>query len=232
MISILASVYNSSAFLDNYLKYLNEQFLQEFEVVFVDAHSTDDSLNKIREFEFRDGINKVIIECGSRVSVYEAWNMAIKVSSYDYVMNYNTDDKLYKNALLTAATYCNLYPHIDVIYSNCHISSDPLHSQFVGWYLWADANVKANLLAGCCVGPFPVLKKSKVIECGMFNPLYTISGDYEMWNRMLSRGAKFYKMDEFLGVYYQNPKGVSTEPDPERHNQHVMQDMSIREIYA
>ena len=39
-----------------------------------------------------------------------------------------------------------------------------------------------------------------------------------MWNRMLSRGAKFYKMDEFLGVYYQNPKGVSTEPDPERHN--------------
>ena len=232
MISILASVYNSSAHLDNYFKYLNEQFLQEFEVIFVDANSSDDSLQKIKDFEFREGIKKVIIECGSRVGVYEAWNMAIKISSNDYVMNYNTDDKLYKNALLTAQVYCNLLPHMDVIYSNSHISSDPNHEQYTGWYLWADANVKANLLGRCCVGPFPVLKKSKVVESGLFDPSFTISGDYEMWNRMRSKGAKFYKMEEFLGVYYQNPEGVSTKPDPERHNLHVSQDTTIRRMYS
>ena len=232
MISILCSVYNSSANLDNYLRYLNDQFLQEFEVVFVDAHSTDDSLKKIKEFKFRGGITTIVIECGSRLGVYEAWNLAIENCSNDYVMNYNTDDKLYRNALLTATIYCNLYPHMDVIYSNCHITSDSNHQQYSGWYLWADANSKAQLLAGCCVGPFPVVKKSSLVKYGMFDPSFTISGDYEMWSRMRSKGAKFYKMTEFLGAYYNNPEGVSTKNTPERWELHVMQDTRIRELYA
>ncbi len=34
-----------------------------------------------------------------------------------------------------------------------------------------------------------------------------------MWLRAASQGSKFKKINEPLGLYYFNPKGVSTNPD-------------------
>ena len=232
MISILCSTYNSSASIDNYLKYLNDQLLENFEVIFVDANSDDGSLQKIKDYTFRDGIKKVVVECDERISIYAAWNKAITESSFEYVMNYNTDDKLFSSTLLHLAHAVKLYPHIDVIYSNAIISRDLNHTDLIGFYIWADANNMVNLVSGCCVGPFPLLKKQKVLDCGMFNPEFTISGDYEMWCRMKSKGALFIKLDAFFGVYYHNPEGVSTAPTAERHTEHLRQDTLIRETYG
>jgi glycosyltransferase involved in cell wall biosynthesis len=232
MISVLCSNYNSEQHIDNYLTYLNDQLLKEFEVIFVDANSTDGSLKKIKEFTFREGIKKCVIECEDKITIYEAWNKAIDKSSYDYVLNYNTDDKLFRNAFLTLSTYSTILPDVDVIYSNCLIADDKNHNNLVNIYKWKNANILKNLLEGCCVGPFPLLKKSSVIEAGMFNPEFTISGDYEMWCRMKSMGKTFVKIDEFLGVYYHNPKGVSTSLDSNRHTLHVEQDLRIRKMYS
>jgi glycosyltransferase involved in cell wall biosynthesis len=232
MISILCSNYNSDQYIDNYLHYLNNQLLLEFEVIFVDAKSTDSSLTKIKEFKFRDGIKTKIIECPQRIPIYAAWNMGIEQSSYDYVMNYNTDDKLFKSSLLTLSTYLRTCSHADIIYSDVFLSEDPHHGSTTGWYKWQDANIKENLLAGCCVGPFPLLKKKSVIDAGMFDPSFSISGDYEMWCRMQSKGYKFLKIEEPLGVYYNNPRGISTAQNLERITEHFRQDGLIRSTYA
>ena len=232
MISVLCSNYNSEHHIDNYLTYLNDQLLKEFEVLFVDANSTDGSLKKIKEFTFREGIKKCVIECEDKITVYEAWNKAIDKSSYDYVLNYNTDDKLFSNALLTLSTYSTILPDVDVIYSNCLIADDKNHNNIVNLYMWKDANILSNLIERCCVGPFPLLKKSSIMEVGMFNPEFTISGDYEMWCRMKSMGKTFVKLDEYLGVYYHNPNGVSTSSDPDRQVEHSKQDFKIRSLYG
>ena len=66
----------------------------------------------------------------------------------------------------------------------------------------------------------------------MFDPSFHISGDYEMWCRMHSKGAKFHKLDEAVGVYYRNPEGMSTTPNIDRHIEHVRQDTLIRQMYS
>jgi len=231
MISLLCSVYNSSEYLDNYLNYVNNQLLKEFEIIFVDAKSTDDSLQKIEEFQFREGIKVQILPCEERITIYEAWNKAILVSSYDYVMNFNTDDKLFKTALLNYATYTQAAPHIDVFYSAPFIAVDSNHLDIRSWFRYSDANIKENLLAGCHVGPFPLLKKKSILEVGLFDSSFTISGDYEMWCRLRHKGYTFMKLEETLGVYFNNPKGVSSEPTPERFNENLRQDTLIREMY-
>ena len=124
MISVICSNYNSSKWIQNYCKYINAQLLHTFELVFIDANSTDDSLQQFKEFPFREGVEITIIPLDTRVTIYEAWNIGIEKSKYDYVINYNTDDKLFGNALLTFRSYLSLYPHIDVLYSNCFISDD------------------------------------------------------------------------------------------------------------
>ena len=231
MITILCSAYNASNHLDQYLANVNQQTLPEFEIVFVDANSTDDTLTKIIEYKFRDGISKKVIGAPERIGIYEAWNIAINNSSHEYVMNYNCDDKLFPTALHTYLTYATLNPEVDVIYSDSFItnSTDYIPNS---WYSWADANVKENLLAGCCCGPYPLLKKSTIVQAGMFNAKFTISGDYEMWCRLNSLGKLFLKIAEPLGIYYLNPEGASTSNTEERHNAHLIQDNSIRGMYA
>ena len=49
-ISILCSNYNSSKWIDGYLKSINNQLLDCFEIIFVDANSTDNSLKTIKSF--------------------------------------------------------------------------------------------------------------------------------------------------------------------------------------
>jgi hypothetical protein len=34
-----------------------------------------------------------------------------------------------------------------------------------------------------------------------------------MWLRAAQKGSVFHKMDEAVGLYYFNPKGISTNPD-------------------
>ena len=75
-ISVICSNYNSSKWIDSYLDSLNNQFLREFEVIFVDANSTDSSVDKIINFEFREGISTLILPLKERISIYDAWNRA------------------------------------------------------------------------------------------------------------------------------------------------------------
>jgi glycosyltransferase involved in cell wall biosynthesis len=231
MITILCSAYNASDHLDRYLDFVNQQTLPKFEIVFVDAKSTDDTLTKIIEYKFRDGISKKVFGASERIGIYEAWNIAIDNSSYEYVMNYNCDDKIFPTSLHTYATYATLNPDVDVIYSDSFIAQSTEYKPH-SWYSWADANVKQNLLNGCCVGPYPLLKKSTIVEAGGFDSTFKISGDYEMWCRLNSLGKTFLKIDELIGVYYLNPEGVSTVHSEERHNTHITEDTKIRTKYA
>ena len=231
LISIITSVFNAQKYLSNYLFYVNSQTLEKFEIIFVDANSSDESVKIIKDFKFREGISKKLIEKESQIGIYEAWNLGIKNSNNNWVMNYNADDKLFPSSLSIYSEYINKFHDYDVIYSNCLLSDDHNHQNIIDFRQWKNANNMENLIDGCCVGPFPLLRKAAVIEAGLFNPNYSISGDYEMWCRMNQMGYKFMKIDEFLGVYYFNPKGMSTRDDSKRRQLHQVQDYKIRHQY-
>tara|TARA_R110002051_G_scaffold146079_1_gene218987 strand:- start:233 stop:949 length:717 start_codon:yes stop_codon:yes gene_type:complete len=230
MISVICSTYNSEACIAQYLEYVNKQTLYNFEVVFVDAASTDTSLQTIKDYTFREGIEKTVIECTNKVTIFEAWNLGIKKSKYEYVINYNTDDKLFPSALLVYKALAQMNPEKDVFVSNCFISHSSDHSTLDSAYHWSDPNELTNQIAGCCCGPFPLLKKNTVKRCGYFDESMTSSGDWEMWLRMKVLGAIFHKTEDKFGVYYHNPEGMSTSP--ENHADIVRQDTKIREVYG
>ena len=99
MISVIVSVYNAEKYLPKYLENVNNQFLKDFEIIFVDANSSDRSLKIIREFKPREGISAQILPQNSRITIYQAWNIAIKNSTQNYIINWNTDDILFPSAL-------------------------------------------------------------------------------------------------------------------------------------
>lgn len=228
-ITVLCSTYNSERWIDDYLGCINNQLLKTFEIIFVDANSNDTSLQTIKEFEFREGITKKIIECKERITVYEAWNKAIEAADSSYVINVNTDDRIFPAALSVYSAYALTSPDVDVFYGNCNIVTDEQHNELGGVGYWPEYSHEV-LLQQCCCGPFPFLKRSTIVDEGMFDPEYTISGDYEMWLRLSKRGKKFLKIKETVGSYFFNPEGISTDPD--KFEEHLRQDTKLRDLYA
>ena len=227
-VTILCSNYNSSKWIDGYLHSINEQLMECFEIIFVDANSTDNSLETINGFNFRKGIIKKVLEKNTRIPIYEAWNLAINESECDYVMNVNTDDRIFPGSLLTLYHSFLKYKNYDIIYGKNFICADENHTQIGGLHDWPDHTHEILLQMSIC-GPFPMLKKSTIVDNGLFNPEYTISGDYEMWLRLSKRGFIFKKIDDIIGSYYNNPKGVST--DTSGFQEHVRQDTKLRNMY-
>jgi len=230
LVTVLCSTYNSRKWIEGYLDALNAQLLSTFDVIFVDAASTDYSLGIIKDYEFREGITKKVIECDTRVEIYDAWNIAIKEANTPYVINVNTDDRLYPAGLSTYLLYAKDKPGIDVFYGTCNVVADEKHKTISGLYFWPEFS-HAVLLEACICGPFPLLKRQSIVEAGLFNPKYHISGDYEMWLRMSKKGYKFSKVSETVGSYYYNPEGVSTDNDKKKREEHIKHDTELRRIY-
>lgn len=232
-LTVLCSSYNSSRWIDGYLDAINNQTLGGlgFDIIFVDAASTDASITTIEQFQFRPGINKKIIKSTERISIYEAWNLAILASSTAYVININTDDRLYPGGLATYLSYAAAHPNGDVFYGACDVVKDPNHRHISALYKWPNHSHE-TLLKRCICGPFPLLKRQSIIEDGLFDPAYTISGDYEMWLRMSKNNRHFINVRDTVGSYYLNPEGVSTNKETTHWQEHVRQDTAIRKKYA
>ena len=209
-ISVICSVYNSCEWLPKYLNSVNNQFHPEFEIVFVDANSNDNSLSIIKNYNFRDGIKTKVIEEEKRVGIYEAWNTAIKACDGEYIMNWNTDDLLYRSGLQTYASYIEEYPEIDFLYSPCCVVNDQNLNSIVELRNWPKYS-HDRLLQICIGGPFPIMKKSAVEQCGYFKEKYISSGDYEMWLHLSKKGFKFKKIPDIIGCFYERENSVSIE---------------------
>ena len=209
-ISVICSVYNAAEWLGKYLEAVNEQFEHNFEVIFVNANSTDESSQLIRDFKFREGIKITLLESLERISIYAAWNIGIKEAEGQYVMNWNTDDLLYPSGLQTYTEYVLKYPHIDFFYSPCCVVNSQSFENIVGIRNWPPYS-HHTLLQICIGGPFPLIKKEAIEKCGLFKEKYISSGDYEMWLILSKNNFKFKKIPDIIGCFHHRDNSVSVE---------------------
>ena len=211
-ITILCSNYNSDKWIEGYLECLDKQTIP-FDIVFVDANSTDNSLWTIQTFKFSNPeVNKTVITSDKRIGLYNAWNMAIQCADTEYVMNLNTDDRIFVNTLDMYDFFSGEYPDVDLFYSKFGIVEDIGHEEILQIRQWP-AHAHNRLLQFCYGGPFPLVKKQTLIEMGLFNTRYFSSADYDMWLRMSYFEKKFRRIDMILGTFYLNKEGISNNPD-------------------
>jgi len=210
MISVIVSVYNSEKFLPEYLKFVNEQFCENFEIIFVDANSTDSSLEIIKNFNFRRGISSQVLPEKSKISIYQAWNIAIRASRSKYIVNWNTDDILFPSALQTYKAYCTKFPDVDLFYGGCFLCREQNISSINNIFMWPEYSHQ-TLLQRCICGPFPLVKKSAIKNVGLFDENYISSGDYDMWLSLSKNNYKFKRIPEIVGSFLDRPDSVSKD---------------------
>ncbi len=214
-ITAYCSTYNSIRFIDGYLENINNQACGGFDLIFIDAGSTDGSLERIKDFSFNRHINVSIYEPGF-LSVYGAWNLGVQKATTPYVFNFNTDDRLNFYAIATYEQYIKDFPDVDLFYGVHNFVGEIGGQPLPLGVQWANLTAKLLLESEAKLfstinpcGPFPLVKRSSLIEAGPFNDYYFSSADYDMWYRMLSMGKKFKRITEVIGDYYYRADSVS-----------------------
>lgn len=115
--SIIIPTYNSSETLSECIDSIINQDFQNFEVIFIDGLSTDNTMVLINHFA--DIYNNIRSIAEKDKGIYDAMNKGIKLAKGDWLYFLGSDDKLHSNDVLDkiAGTIHN-EKGVDVIYGN------------------------------------------------------------------------------------------------------------------
>ena len=215
LVSAIVSTYNAERFLRGKLEDLEAQSIAgELEIIVIDSGSQQDEGRIVAEFQGRyDNIR--YLRTPERETVYQAWNRGVRLATGEFLTNSNTDDRLRHDCLATLVRALNEHPECVLAYSDFR-STEQENATFeshlpLGFRQWPPYD-RLNLLELCCVGPFPLWRRSLHEEIGYFNERYGSSADYEFWLRA-SLSHDFIHVPQFLGLYWLSDKTVSRSTD-------------------
>ncbi|MBW3670217.1 MAG: glycosyltransferase family 2 protein [Acidobacteria bacterium] len=92
-LSILMPVFNDARFLDEAIRSVVEQSFCDLELVAVDDHSTDQSWDKLREWQERDSRIRAHRN-GRNLGMTTNWNRCLELAAGDLVLKLDADDLL------------------------------------------------------------------------------------------------------------------------------------------
>ena len=214
-ISVLASLYKADEHLDVYLENLREQdALGISEVIFVLVQPSSNVVDKIRSFWEAVPHTQVHVT-RNVITIYEAWNLAIRSSTAPFITNANADDSRRHDSLRLQMELLESNPDIDVVFQDYYFALKP----HLPWDVLVELGYHTSLqdvrfpeILESLNSPHcaPMWRRSLHGELGLFNGDYRSAGDSDFWLRCLLAGKRFMKSPDVHAAYYFNPEGLST----------------------
>ena len=198
LVSVIINCHNGEKYLSKCVKSVSNQTYKNWEIVFWDNCSTDNSKKIVKSFK-----DKRIKYFKNNIftSLYAARNLAIKKTKGDYVAFLDTDDWWHKKKLQKQIDLIKLSNDPKIIYSNVYIvqQNKGVKRLFQKGDL-PSGSITQKLLNDYKVGLLTILVKKEIFKKANFNENYNIIGDFDFILR-LSIKTKFFCVQEPLAFY-------------------------------
>ena len=218
-ISIITSVYDGDEFIRPFLEDITKQtiFEDKCELILINANSPGNEEEIIQEYVDKYPNNIVYKRLEEDPGIYGVWNIGIKLATGEYITNANLDDRKSAHSLERHAAELFMNDDVDLVYADMLVTENPNetfdnNTSQGRRYNFAEFSVE-NLKMSNMPHASPMWRKSYHEKYGLFDTSYRSAGDWEMWLRGATQGSKFKKINTLLGLYYFNPKGISTNPE-------------------
>jgi glycosyltransferase involved in cell wall biosynthesis len=216
-VSMIASLYKGGDHICNFLENITSQTaFDRSELIIVDANSPEREWEVIEKYQ-KIYENIVYKRLDYRISIYQAWNLGVELARGCYLTNTNLDDLRRSDSIELQAALLDQNADVDVVYQDVYYSFDANLSfdavAAYGFKTELPIITPHNILQFNSPHNAPMWRKTLHDELGLFDARYTSAGDYEFWVRCTVAGKNFRKINTPHVVYYQNPKGISTEPN-------------------
>ena len=174
-ISIITVTKNSEKFLKENIKSVLKQNYKNYEHIFVDGNSTDNTIKIIRSYK-----KKVkLIQNKKDKGLYDAMNVGIKNAKGDIIGILNSDDVYFKNTLSTVNKYFSKDRNLDFLFGSVY-----KHKLLHGYKPWK-INFSFGFYSTHSVGFF--IKRKSQFKVGLYNLKYKYSADYDLFIRMIKK---------------------------------------------
>ena len=220
LVSIITSIWNGDEFIEGFLADITRQtFFKNCELILINANSPGNEERVIEKYVSQHP-NIRYVKLNQDPGLYGVWNMGIKMAKGEFITNANLDDRCHPDLIAINASALKAMPDIDLVYTGYYLTSYPNETFENNRHEWEVNTLLEEFspkrMSKCLPGPQPLWRKSIHERYGYFDESFLASGDWEMWNRAVSQGAKFKKIPGIYGLIYQNPKGLSTDQDHEK----------------
>ncbi|MDQ7036496.1 MAG: glycosyltransferase [Anaerolineae bacterium] len=207
-ISLITSLYRSEKHLPQYIKrvqHVASQLDFPLEIVIVANDATEAERQHLMALQQTETlIIKVIYT--ERETLYASWNRGIEAAQFDILGSWNVDDIRSVEGL--KASYNALeadFNLVDLVYDLVQGHSI---TRFNPPYRPDSLSPKTGL------GTFFMMRRELYTEAGAFNPLFTITGDYEWSKRPIVRTAAYQPLSVVGGQFVLHDSNLSGGRNP------------------
>lgn len=202
-VTVLLPTYQSEKYLRETLESIFSQSFQDFEVLIVDDHSTDDTLKIIQSF----ADSRVRLLSGPQKGLAEALNCGMCQAAGEYIARIDADDLMVPSRLEKQVAYMDSHPEVAVCggWQQYFGLSTYLHAPPE-----ASEQCRANLLFRCdlCHSTL-MLRRDVFLGNSLFYDDSFAAEDFELWTRVLDHG-EISNLPEVLGYYREDGRSITT----------------------
>ena len=191
--------YNGEKYLQQALNSIEKQSYKNWELIFWDNRSTDNSKNIFKSFKnkkFKYYFSK------KHTSLYKARNLAIKKSRGQFISFIDADDLWERNKLKDQVKLFLRNNHVSLIYSNLWIQNENLKKRKLYWKKDLPSGlIYKKIIKEYCIGVITVMIKKNILpKKNAFDPKYSVIGDFDLFTR-LAKKNKFIAVQAPLATY-------------------------------
>jgi glycosyltransferase involved in cell wall biosynthesis len=178
IVSVIIPVFDRIEPLERAIRSLRAQTFQDFEIIVVDDHSTQDIFSVTKKFGAR-----YLKTIGKGVSA--ARNTGIQSSTSEWLAFLDSDDEWLPNKLelqlehLSHNRNCNFVHSNELwIRSGLPVTQSPKHQKFGG-------RIFSQCTENCLIAPSSVLvRRSLLNRTGLFDESFPVCEDFDLWLRI------------------------------------------------
>lgn len=206
-VSIIINCHNGDRYLRECLESVLSQSYKNFEVIFFDNKSNDQSKNiflsyKEKKFKY--------FYSNKKINLYKARNRAIKLSKGNLISFLDVDDWWEKNKLKIQVNVMK-NKKIDIIYSNYFIFKEKYKLKKIFSKLPLPSGyIFEDLINNYNIGILTVMIRKKIFKkrSNFFDNKFNIMGDYDLFVR-LAKDYRFKYLDKPLATYREHSENYS-----------------------
>ncbi len=206
-VSVIMNCHNGAKYLNQSIKSLLKQKYKNWELIFWDNMSTDNS----KKILFNYKKDKRIRYFKSKIftNLYKARNMAIKKAGGKYICFLDTDDWWSSNKLKEQINLINENKNINFIYTNFFTFDQIKKKERITYNRKLPSGMVSQfLLDSYKIGILTVMINKKFFKFKKFNEKYNIIGDFDYFIN-LSLKEKFFCIQKPLAYYRYHDKNFS-----------------------
>lgn len=198
LVSVIINCHNGAKFLRKCIQSVLNQSYQNFEIIFWDNQSSDNSFKIAKSFKDK---RIKIYKSKKFFKLYKSRNLAIAKCSGKYITFLDTDDLLIRSKIKDQVNKIKESNSIKMVYSNYFVLLDKKKNKYIKFLKKLNSGIiTQEILNSYDIGILTTLTKREVFKKRKFDTSYDIIGDFDFFVK-LSLKNKIAAIQKPLAIY-------------------------------